>query len=449
MKPLAATVRQTIARHSMVAPGMRVLVAVSGGPDSLALLHVLLGLQGELGINLVAAHFDHGFRKDSASEVEFVRRVAEEWAVPFMAGAADVPRMLRGARGPQDAARSARYAFLTRSADTVGAARIAVGHTADDQAETLLLHLVRGAGAGGLAGMAAVRGRLIRPLIEAWRVEVERHCQAHGLKPLRDPSNSDRRYLRNRIRSELFPQLASYNPRIGERLVATAQILADEHRLIDALARRARQRMVSEGGIDREAFLALHPAIQRALLRQLAPEIDASQVEAARRAMQAASGRTFHISRGLRLTTSYQMVSLAPDPPSIAFEAELDVPGEVTVPPLDLRIRARECTCADVGPHIAHLDRDALVLPLRVAPRRRGERFQPLGMAVPKRLQDFLVDRKVPRIERDRLPLVRDGSRIAWIPGVSIAEWARVVPQTKRILHLEIERLQNRVHDRD
>ncbi len=433
----------------MLAPGMRVLVAVSGGPDSLALLHVLRALQGALGINLVAAHFDHGFRKDSAAEADFVRRVAEELAIPFVAGAAEVPRLLRGARGPQDAARQARYAFLTRSADSAGAARIAVGHTADDQAETLLLHLIRGAGARGLAGMPPVRGRVIRPLIEAWRVEVERYCQAHGLKPLRDPSNTDRRYLRNRIRSELFPQLATYNPRIGERLVATARILADEHRLIDALARRARERLVSEGRIEREPFLALHPAIQRGLLRQLAPDLEAGQVEAARQAMQAASGRTFNIGRRLRLTTSYQTVSLAPDPPGIAFEAELDVPGEVTVPPLDLRIGARECTGTDSGPHMAHVDRDALTLPLRVGPRRRGERFQPLGMAVPKRLQDFLVDRKVPRAERDRLPLIRDRSGIVWIPGVSIAEWARVTPRTRRVLHLEMHGLQSGTHDRD
>lgn len=440
--PLLTTVRRTLGRHAMVAPGMRVVVAVSGGPDSLAMLHVLHELRAELGISLLVAHLDHGFRAEGQQEAAFVQRLAESLAIPFVSGKADVPGMRATARGPQDAARQARYAFLNRVADERQAGRIAVGHTADDQAETLLAHLLRGAGSRGMAGMAAVQGRVIRPLLSAWRTEVEMYCGTRGLQPLRDPSNLDRRYLRNRIRTELLPQLASYNPRVRERLVALATILADQDDLVNRLAEAAAGEAVGDNQIKRAAFHQLHPAVQRGLLRRLFPDLTFEQVEAARSALRASPGRSFQIDGRLHLVTAHESVSVGPPTPAVTpFDADLPVPGSVTLPSVRLHLQARRCRCSHQtasSPGKAHVDLDTLALPLNVGPRRRGERFQPLGMQHRKRVQDFLVDRKVPQAERDRIPMVRDRSGIIWIPGLTITERARITPESTRILHLEI-----------
>ncbi len=439
--PLLTTVRETLVRHAMVAPGMRVVVAVSGGPDSLALLRALHELRAAVGISLIVAHLDHGFRLQGEKEAAFVQQVADSLAIPFVGGKLDVPGML-AARGPQDAARRARYAFLARVADDMQASRIAVGHTADDQAETVLIHLLRGAGSRGMAGMAAVEGRIIRPLLHAWRTAVEAYCRARGLQPLRDPSNRDRRYLRNRIRAELLPQLAIYNPRVRERLVALASVLADQDDLVNRMAEAAAGEAVRDNRVQRARFHELHPAVQRGLLRRLFPDLTFDQVETARRAMQALPGRNFQVNRNVHLVTAYDSVSVGPSP-AVAppFQADLPVPGSVTLPSLRLRLHARRCRCSQPmvsRPGAAHVDLEELALPLKVGPRHRGDRFQPLGMQHSKRLQDFLVDRKVPQAERDRIPLVRDRSGIIWIPGLSIAERARITPKTTRILHLEM-----------
>jgi tRNA(Ile)-lysidine synthase len=424
MTSLPATVRRTIARYRMFRPGVGVVVAVSGGPDSLALLHLLARLRPSTGISLVAAHLDHGFRPEGAAEAAFVRARAEEWKVPFVGGRVDVPRLVAKSRGPQDAARQARYAFLARVADEAGAEIIAVGHTADDQAETVLMHLLRGTGAGGLAGMAAVAGRVVRPMLEAWRAQVEAYCRHHVLEPLRDPSNADPKYLRNRIRAELLPVLEGYNPRIRERLVAMARTLADERDLMEDLAKHAEPNVQQEGAIDQRAFLALPRAVQRTVLRRLSPSLTAVQVEAALRAVEvSADPGTPH----------------KPPPPA---DVTLPMPGIATLERLGVRVEARQCArCAAAGPQIAHIDLDPVTLPLTVGPRRRGERFQPLGMRAAKRLQDFLVDRKVPRWQRDALPMVRDPNGIIWIPGHTVAERARLRPSTTRILHLEVRPL--------
>lgn len=428
MTSLPATVRGTIARCRMFKPGVGVVVAVSGGPDSLALLHLLARLRPSTGIRLVAAHLDHGFRPGGAAEAAFVRARAQGWKVPFVGGRVDVPRLVARARGPQDAARQARYAFLARVADEASAELIAVGHTADDQAETVLMHLLRGTGPAGLAGMAPVAGRVVRPMLEAWRAQVEDYCRHHALEPLRDPSNADPKYLRNRIRAELLPVLESYNPRIRERLVAMARTLADERDLMEDLAKHAEPGVHQEGAINQRAFLALPRALQRSVLRRSSPSLTAVQVEAALRAVEVSADPSAPRKR------------TAPTPG--AADVTLPMPGVATLEALGVRVEARQCArCAAAGPQIAHVDLDPVTLPLTVGPRRRGERFQPLGMHAAKRLQDFLVDRKVPRSQRDSLPMVRDTDGIIWIPGLTVAERARLRPSTTRILHLEVRPL--------
>ena len=274
---LPDSLRRTISQHQLTAPGDRLLVAVSGGPDSLALLHALHALRDELSFgDLQAAHLDHGLRgADSASDATFVASFCAHLGVPCHLGLADVAGIAETRKlSTQQAARLARYRFLEATADAAGAERIATGHTQDDQVETVLLNILRGSGLDGLRGIPARRGRFVRPLLDVARAEVNTYCEAHGLTPRLDVSNlATDHYTRNRLRLELLPQLArEYNPGVREALLRLSQIAARD---TDYLAQQAHSAladvtMASEPTrlvLDRTKLAALHPALLRHVLR--------------------------------------------------------------------------------------------------------------------------------------------------------------------------------------
>ncbi len=393
---LAARVADAIRRHAIFKPGDRVLVAVSGGPDSLALLSVLREIVPTIPLALVVAHFDHGWRGESADDARFVAGLAERWGYPWALGQADA-----SLARTEDAARTARYRFLRETARASGCSLIALGHTQDDQVETLLLHLLRGSGARGLGAMRARSDDLARPLLGISRQEIETYLHLRQLTPVRDPSNQDVRFARNRVRRDLLPALDRFSPASRRLLARTAEILADEDRLLDQEAAS----LPADVARDRAAFLALPVALQRRLLRRLHPGLGYVPLEALRH-------------EGL--------------------------PGGAPRPTVGVaRVTATACRCdpatfkARGG--VAHVDAATLAPPLEVCPRRPGDRVQPLGFAHEKKLQDILVDAHVPRHLRDTLPIVRDQRGIVWIPGVTVAHSRRVTPQTREQWHLEIK----------
>src|SRR5690606_7110870 len=278
-------VLETARRCRMWAPGDRIVVAVSGGPDSVALLHVLTRLKDQESLDLVVAHLNHRLRGRSADEdAAFVGSLAERWGLPAVVEEADVARMARQRGvGIQEAAREARYAFFSRVAEAWGAARIALAHHADDQVETVLFRLIRGTGTRGLAGIPPVRGPIIRPLIDVSREDIVAYCRRHRLPYRTDPSNRDMRYRRNRIRWELIPLLEErYNPRVREAIVRMARILRDEDDFLDRYADGVYRSIAREGEapgpdgsraevqevfIPRDALGGLHRAVQRRVLR--------------------------------------------------------------------------------------------------------------------------------------------------------------------------------------
>ena len=274
---LRDTLRRTISERALLAPGDRVLVAVSGGPDSLALLHAMHGLGDELGLaDLQAAHLDHGLRGDeSAGEARFVAAFCQARAIPCTLGAVDVPaQQQRQGGSTQEAARDARDVFLRDAAREVGAGRIATGHTRDDQAETILLNILRGSGLDGLRGIPARRGPYVRPLRDTSRAAVEDYCAEHGLVPRRDPSNLDpSHYTRNKLRLELLPLLArDYNPGIQAALLRLAEAAARDadylHRQAEATrAEVTLQQTEATLVLDARRLRALHPSLLRHVLR--------------------------------------------------------------------------------------------------------------------------------------------------------------------------------------
>lgn len=484
MGPKPRTEQQAIARLERrvrsaleevgLAGGRLLVVAVSGGPDSLALLYALHRLKDDLGLRLHGAHLDHRLRGlASEADARFVADILRGLGILGTVEAADVAAYRRRHRlSLEQAARQVRYAFLARVASEQGADAVALGHTADDQAETVLLHLVRGSGLAGLRGMAPLSrqvldGRgvvLVRPMLEVTRQETLAYCQALGLSPRQDESNLYADMARNRVRLQLVPLLRQFNPAIRDALLRLSRSVARDLAYLEAEVERVWPRVVArqrEGvlALSRAAFSALPDAIQGHLLRRAVLEmkgdlenVEQVHVEEMVRLMAGPAGKSLALPGGLSFAVSYGQATLArsgeescPLPP-LEEEYRLQVPGETAVPGWRVTVRlARRGEGAGVASALAHapdgtfarFDYAAIGGELVVRRRRPGDRFQPLGMGESKKLQDFMVDARVPRPWRDRVPLVVAPRGIAWVVGWRIAEWARVTEGTGQELHIE------------
>jgi tRNA(Ile)-lysidine synthase len=457
---LLTKVRETIRKHSMLNRGDRVIVSVSGGPDSVCLLRVLHSLTQELGLSLHVAHLDHCFRgEESAAEASFVAHLARELGIPATIETFDVPTFCRE-RGlsPQEGARMVRYRFLQQVARDAEAVRIATGHTADDQAETFLMRLVRGAGTSGLSAIPPVRDAIIRPLIDATREEVLKHLQEVHQEFKTDPTNTRPVYTRNRIRLEVLPVLKRFNPRIVETLAREAALLRDEHEAVEAylaaLLENASRQQDDTFSVKRDAFDTLPPAFRRRLLRKLAEAAGAEpaalsrgQVDEALSFMLAAqTGRTMHLPQGITITREYDRFVLSAEPAPAEFSHPLAIPGAFRVPELGLEIETSLVSSPAGGPEDgiylwqAMFDYDKMGPSLVLRNRRPGDWFCPAGMGGRhKKLQDYFVDEKVPRRKRGTVPLLCSGEDILWVVGLRTDNRFLPGPDTKKALIITIK----------
>jgi tRNA(Ile)-lysidine synthase len=474
----------TLARHDMLRPGDRVLVAVSGGPDSTALLTLFRRAASRLGVELHVAHLDHGWRgRGSARDAEFVRRLALRMGLPVTIGHAGdraTPGPARRQSSREAIGRALRLRFLMETAGAVGAARVALGHTLDDQAESLLMRLLRGSGTRGLAGTyPVVDGLFIRPLLDVRRTEIVRYLRSRGQTYRVDPTNRDTTLTRNRVRRRLIPLLErEFNPAATEVLARSAGLLRDEEAWMDDLSRAAFQSVatIEPGGVSLAApsLLAMPRALARRVLRRAVETVrghllglDFRHVEEMERLLDrpglasidlpgglrvvqrpgtlrlesaATGGRAAHPARGSAARRSRTGDGAAAGG---CREAVCPIPGSVDLPGLGLALRARivapEDPAVAPGPDRACLDADLLPGPLLVRPRRPGDRFVPLGGPGTRKVKSFLIDRKIPVAERGRIPLVLENGRVAWIVGHRIDDRFKVTPATRRILVLEKE----------
>lgn len=453
-----------------------VLVGVSGGADSLCLLDAL----SRTGFTLIAAHFDHRLRPDSERDAQQVAERAAQLGLPFAAGEEDVAAYARTRQlSIEEAARTLRYRFLFEQARQRRAQAVAVGHTADDQVETVLMHFLRGAGLDGLKGMLP-RTRLsewdadlplVRPLLEVWREETEAYCQGRGLQPVYDPTNLDPFFFRNRIRHQLIPALEKFNPRFRERIVRTARALAADLDVLRALtdAAWAECLLHLESGrlaLARPTFLRHPPGIQRRLLRRalftLQPgrrDVGFDAVERGIAFLQTGQlgqtcellgGATVHLEEGRFWLVAPGIALPLDEWPQMPDKAPLllDAPGRVALS-AGWRLEAEWLPVGQQTPSVpmhedpnhAWLDGERLALPLRVRARRPGDRFAPFGMdGHSLKLSDFLINVKMPRRARDGWPLVCSGEQIVWVPGYRPGHAFRVTPATRRILRLRLVR---------
>jgi len=432
----------------MLAGGETVLVAVSGGADSVALLHLLLGLAVEWRLRLHVLHVDHQLRPDAARDADFVRALGARVGVPV-----DVAAVTVDPRDSLEAgARAARYAALETYAARVGAHRVALGHTADDQAETVLMRLVQGAGVRGLAGIPPVRGRIIRPLIELRRAALETELRRAALQWVEDPTNRDPKFLRNRIRHELLPLLAdTFNPEIAGELVRVASLARDTITTLDRLACAELDRLGTPS--DGAVTLPLDPL--RALPRQLAAEVlrQAAARLASRAPLRAWAHRglkrvlalppprrPFRLGR-VTVEVSGALARLALAPLPALAERPLSVPGRTELPEIGQALEARlvgaDAYAIPREPSRVAFDADELARPLVVRARRPGERFVPFGGGQ-RRLKTLLIDAKVPRWDRCRVAVVEAGGEIVWVGNLRRGAVARVTARTRRVLELTL-----------
>ncbi len=468
------TVRKTIERSSMLRRGDHLLVAVSGGPDSVALLRALILLSSEYQLHLTTAHLNHGLRGTEAEEEEdFVRRISHALGITCICKTVDI-RLLQVGKGRslEEIGREERYRFLDEAAAACGARKIATGHHRDDQAETVLINLIRGSGIAGLKGIAPVRDdRIIRPLLDVSRGEILEFLNQEGFTYRVDSSNLDPIYLRNRIRKSLIPDLkASYNPRIVTGLCHMAEIVRREDDYLQNVVRQILDEWGIIPGADEihlptSAFLEFHEAIQGRIIKRLIEAAMPSGTAIGFRHIEAVltlsrtpchkriwldlpclirvekEEDTLRIRRSGPRQTRKDKRKDAPLPADYSYPIE--IPGSLYIPEIDKHIRIElidnpGLLAMKSAPRVAFLDNARIVPPLILRNARPGDRIEPLGMAETKKMKSYFIDRKIPREYRGRIPLLVDSRSVIWIADELISNRVKVTEQTKQVLRAEM-----------
>ena len=471
-RPLQEKVEESLNAASLLKSTTVILAALSGGADSLALFIALHRLADKHGFKLRAAHLDHGLRgAESDADAAFVEGICSQFSVPIVLDKIDVAGMRARRRlSWEQAARIARYDFLTSVAMETQSSVLALGHTSDDQAETVLLHLLRGTGIRGLRGMLPLSSwrtahgsaTLVRPLLNVSRQETEAYCLEHNLTPRLDSSNLEERFTRNRIRRKLMPQLEEFNPSVKKSLLRLAHTVAQDVAYLDQQTASVWSSLavVEQDGVrlDRHAFKALHPSLQAHVLHRAyaqtageASGLNMAQIEAMKDLAVKGAGLSLSLHGGVRFGTSYEEILItgknAPLSNCTLDETTLRVPGETRVGGwrVDIRLLEGRNQPSDLkhdNPYCAYLSLDALGEELKVRSRLPGDRFQPLGLPCGKSLKEFMIDAHVPRSQRNGTPLVMANDRVAWVVGWRIAHWDRVTPETEVVLEVSFHKVE-------
>ena len=452
-------VKGTISRYNMLAPNVRVVVGVSGGPDSVSLIHLLSRLQGEYNLSLWIAHLNHRLRGREAEEEEkWVKQFGRELGIYVISDSCDVRLLAKRKKlSLEEAGRRARYSFLEHVANEVRASRIALAHTASDQVETFLMRLIKGAGPDGLSGIPPVRNGVVRPLIDTFREEIEAYCKENDLHPCQDSSNLDLCFLRNRIRWDLIPHLSGqYNPRVGEALFRASQILRDEGDYLERETRKVLRSIVlgqkrNEVILDTQKLCRLHPAIRRRVLRKAVGEVGGDlkgiTFDHINSALGMGSGRgtkKLDFSGGIVVKREYDrlVIRRRGSNNKVSFRYPLVVPGKTELGELNLILEAENIverpTNFAKDNSVAYLDHDMLQEPLFLREKKRGDRFQPSGMRGSKKIKDFFIDLKIPLEERDKVPLLISKDKVAWVVGYRVDERFKIQKSTRRILKIKV-----------
>jgi tRNA(Ile)-lysidine synthase len=471
------TVKRTIAEHKMVVSGTALLVGVSGGPDSVALLHILKQLAPDYGLRLAVAHLNHGLRKEADDEAEFVATTSAGLELACHIKKEDVSRYRHRHRlSLEEAARLRRYAFFDDLAARHHFDKIALGHQADDNAELVLMFMIRGSGPVGFAGIPPVRGdRIVRPLIRLPRRDILDYLKTVGLTYVTDRSNRDMRFMRNRIRGHLLPLLRrSYNPKISAALNRLADIQREEqawiegiadtlyrdmrltddtHRCLLSIAQLVRQPKAAQRRIIRKAIVDIKGDLRRISFAHVRAAVDLLSVDRPDGRLDLPDGIVLE-RIGSVLRVSRRSGPARPKPGAVeeiypvTFCYGVKKPDEVavivTVAEIDCRVifstvaAGTSSNLRQAGQQVAFFDMNRLSFPLTLRNVRAGDRFRPFGLQGTQKIKKYFTDHKVPREKRRLSPVLLSGDCIIWLMGHRMADDCRVTPVTRDILRVEI-----------
>lgn len=463
-------VKKTVRKYSMLSQGDRVLVGLSGGPDSVCLLAILHRLKPEFSIHLSAAYIDHGLRPDEIPyEIEFCRDLCSSIDIPFTTRPIDVKSHMKEKKlNKQEAARELRYKILHEIAAQKAANKIALGHNADDQAETIIMRLLRGAGPSGLSGIPPIRTQksvlsiqkvdIIRPLIEIERHEIENFLETEGIGFIIDSSNLRREYLRNKIRHLIIPEARKLNMDVVKTISRTADIFRDEERYFEILVTKTLMKLITRKTDNTiELFLAPLEAMDTVILRRvLRRAIDETKglrgisfihIEDIMSLIKSGkSGDRIYLPKDIRVIKGYSTLIITSEKPAWLGTYVIDGPGEIIVKESSMVLHSAIMDIKEVKDYgdaqkFAVIDADKIHFPMTIRGRLQGDFFYPLGFGKKKKIQDYFVDEKIPRDERDAVPLLISDNNIVWVIGYRLDERYRVDKDTKRVLKFEIKPL--------
>lgn len=451
-------VEETCEKYNMISVGDHILVGVSGGPDSVCLLHILAShFKDKFRVKISAAYIDHGLRpEDIPREIEFCKKLCETLSVSFYTLPINVKDFAKSQKmNLQEAARLLRYDALDQISVSIKANKIAVAHNADDQAETVLMRLLRGAGPAGLSGIPPVRKKIIRPLIEVERAEIERYLRENSLSYIVDPSNESLKYMRNRIRYELMPIVKKISPQAIKIISKTAEILREENDYINIAVTKTLMRLMSrKSETTVELFCNPMEVLNIVILRRaLRAAIDTvrdlrginfEHIEQIIKLIKNGKpGDRIYLPRGIRAIKGYSTLTITAEPPKKLSYYEISEPKTIFLKEANLILSFRQIPRAELqnfgdGKTTFYVDKDKIRFPLIIRGRKPGDYFYPFGFGRKKKLQDFFVDEKVPREERDAVPIVESNGEIVCIAGYRLDDRFKIDDNTKECLEIKV-----------
>lgn len=449
-------VESAIAQYRLIECGQRVAVAVSGGADSMVLLHVLNQLQQTRGFTLLALHYEHGIRgAQSEEDMRFVQQACERLGVPLLTERGDAPGFAK-AQGLnlEEAARKLRYDFFLRCCEVQGIDRVAIAHHRDDLAETFLLHLIRGSGPQGLQAMPYMRGGIfIRPLLDVTRSEIEAYAEERGIAFRQDSTNEDVRYSRNFVRLQVLPQLRKLNPEVTGAIARAGRILEEEQQLLAEYTLREYAAIAQEQpgrvALQLEALRQLPSAMRRRVLRKAVERCvgtlkdvgSAAMEQLEQLAVQGATGKVFSLPGIFFAQINYTLLILTKKMYTIDKMEQVCVGQGETLLPGGGRLTIKEAEAPEQFPNgkslCQYIDAGQLPTDCVLRTRQEGDMFSPFGMQGSQKLKEWFIDHKIPREQRERQLLLCSGSQVLWIVGESLSELLRVHPQTQKICKMQ------------
>jgi len=450
-------VKQTVEKYNMLSIGDHVLVGLSGGPDSVCLLQILNILKPAYKLKISAAYIDHGLRpEDVPKEIEFCRNLCNRLGISFYTQSINVKEFAKTEKvSIQEAARILRYGALEQISININAHKIALAHNADDQAETVIMRLLRGAGPAGLSGIPPVRKKIVRPLIEVERAEIEKFLSEKNISYIIDPSNESLKYLRNRIRKTLMPVIKSISPKATRIISKTADILREENDYINVAVTKALMRLMSRK-TDKTVELFCNPmeVLNLVILRRsLRVAIDSvrglkgltfDHIEDIIKLIKTGKpGDRIYLPKGIRAIKGYSTLVITAEPPRKLSTYEITEPQEIYLKEASVVLSLKEIKRQELkdfgdGKNTIYADLDKIKFPLIVRARKPGDYFYPFGFGKKKKLQDFFVDEKIPRDERDTVPVIESDGAIVCIAGYRLDDRFKIDDNTKRCLQIKL-----------